>query len=835
MKKEIEIEIKSLIHKLKNNNKKLSDITSESEELSGCDILTEIFSDSDDLLSSDSYNINPVFKSLRGSYLSYRDDDGYSDSIDVLIGESGKGDLFYTFDLDESDAWFVALQKDSLKYISRKHPSIFKSMMIKRYDLIPPEEAKQTYDSVIDISSIIKGKKKSEVLDFIVNEDLKKKVFLEFVKSKGIQSSVHDLILGLNAEELYDLSQHLTEEQKTYTFVNKVTSKKSKDLFTKKSYNYIKELIRIGVSEKEFKLSFSNKISKYKNEDDLELGLQKYLQALSGWSKDAWSKRLESYDILYNEIYDDVIMFEVEDFKTMSKIGSSQWCIATDEGFFDQYVNKKTYNRQMMILDFNIESDDPLSMVGVTIDTFGNHLNAHDKNDTDMISGFRRNDVLMEKIREKTLPYDDVKLKEKVLHDALSDSDFLNDNEVNIKVFKYLSNYGLVNNKEFKEAELGVQNYLVELNQKDFDINKKTKCIENLMVTTSESKNNISELFNCILKTNIPVSDLIDFNNFRPSSLIKKERSDTFLKIFIDKYSDKCWDFFADTLTGDNFSVNFKIVKNLYEKNKKNFWKDFNLNSEYTELLSPLFFESKEMFDFFKDKDIPVDILLSTLNLSSVINEPNIIENSIKHFKNKSEEEKKQIINELSKNMSFNTLLLLQDNGALDKNEYLHSIKLALDMNKDKSDNYSLYELNGRNKNHVLYKPTIEFIIDNTENINDIFNCEKLTKDDDMRRLFLDKNVMDKKIYTFGYFLDGNLEKKGFPLVMEAIEEIIQTNSNPNINIEIRVKKLYDDILESAWINKTELKKMLVEKIPSLSKNTINNLSKDKKSLKLQF
>lgn len=834
MKYELELEIKSLIKDLKKNNKKLSSITTSSEELEGFDILSEMFYD--DLLSSDSFHPTPVFKSLRGSYLSYKDDDGYSDSIEVVIGESGKGDLFYTFDLDESDAWFVALQKDSLKYISRKNPSIFKSMISKRQDLIPPEEAKQIYDNAMEISNIIKGKKKSEVLDFIVNEDLKKKVFLEFVKSKGIQANVNDLILGFNAEELYDLAQHLKEEQKTYTFINKVTSKKSKDLLTKKSHNLIKEITRLGITEKEFKTSFSNKISKYKTEEDLELGLQKYLQSLAGWSQDAWSKRLESYDISYDEIYDDMIMFEVEDFQTMNKIGSSQWCIATDEGFFDQYVDKRVYNRQMVVLDFNRESDDPLSMVGITIDTFGNHLNAHDKNDSDMINGLRRNDAMMKKIKEKTQPYDDVKLKEKVLHDALIDSDFLNDNEISIKVFKSLSSYGLVNNNEFKEAELGVHNYIIELSEKDFDLKKKSKCIENLMVTTSDKKNNISEVFNCILKTNIPVSELIDFNNIRSSTLIKKERSDTFLRVFIDKFSDKSWNFFSDTLTGDNHSVNFKIIKNLYEKNQVNFWENFNETAEYKELLSPLFFESEESFDFFKDKDIPNEILLQTWSLSTVIaDEQKTIENSISYFNNKSEEDKEQIINELSKNMSFNTLILLQDNGSLNKDQYLSSIRLALEVNKDKSDSYSLYELNGRNKDHVLYESTIEFIIDNTENINDLFNCEKLTKYKSIRKLFLDKGVMDKNNYTYGYFLDRKLDKEGIPLVMDFLEENIKSQTNKDINIKMKTKMLYDDILQNNFMKKDELKEAFIENMPSLSEKTINNLEKDKKSLKMQF
>jgi hypothetical protein len=838
MKNEIELEIKLLINNLKKNKKKLANINSESKELNGCNMLVELFSEADDLTSSDSYNINPVFKSLRGGYLSYRDDNGYSNSVDVVIGESGKGDFFYNFDLDEADAWFIELQKDSLKYISRKHPSIFKSMMKKRHDLSPPEEAKQIYDNIMEISNIIKGKYKSEVLDFIINEDLKKKVFLEFIKSKGTNANIHDLILGFNAETLYDLAQHLKEEQMVYTFINKVTSKKSKDLINKKSHSYIKEITRLGITDKEFKASFSNKISKYKTKKELELGLQKYLQTLAGWSKNALFKKLEIHEIFPEEIYDDIIMFEVEDFKTMQKIGSSQWCIATDEVFFEQYVDKKEYTRQMMVLDFNRESDDPLSMIGVTIDVFGNHLNAHDKNDINLLTGSRRNDVLMETIKQKTRKYNEIELTTKIIERINTSYLFFSENELDIELFKELSSLQLINNSHFKKYEKGVINFLRELNDVDISISKKTDCIKKIIDQTSISKNNISDVFKCIEKSGIEVSKLIDFNSIRAVTLIKKERDSNLLNSFVEQYKGNKWELFADLMVSEFEDFNLKILKSLYEHDRDNFWPSFHQAVSFSGMLQPIFFEDDDVFKFMKDKDIPDEVVLGVINNSNISKYgSNVEKNILTHLRNKSEEDLEKITHKMSSDLSLNAMLFILDNNIISEEQYFENIKFGLNYNKDKKAMGNLTRLYMECNEHKLYKTTIDFIIKNTEDINSMFNCLNIIKKDEIRKLFLDKGVMDKNIYTSGYFFDGNLEKEGLPIVMECIEDLIKLNSNQKIDIintNARVKNLYDDILKNEWLNQKELKNMLIEKIPSLSEKIINNLPKDKKTIKIQ-
>jgi hypothetical protein len=420
----------------------------------------------------------------------------------VLFCETINGDLFFIEQYYKHNICNKIIQNqknDHLKFITRKNPSIYKSFIKKGIDDQDINDLKNIYENIIYIKNTIQGKDKKEIYDFLKNEDLRKKFFFTVcVEAKDRPVSIHDFIEQLDYEELYDFVVHMKEEQKLTSFINKIASKKDRMLFNYKSREYIREIIRLDINVSEFRETFSNKIAKYNTAEDLELGLQKHLKILSGWDKDEWLQKLSNLDIKPTEMKENVLLFEVKDFNTMSKIGSPQWCIATNQNHFDQY-NASEYRRQFMVCDFNKDSDDDKSMIGITVDTSGKPLYAHDKNDINILY----NKTLLD-IKEYIPEYNRDVLSEKIVtninnrydkNDPSRDTEF----SIGVKKFQDLSFYGINSGSNFDEAQKELENFITQLDQEDLDLFQKSRCINNLIQILDENKNNISECFNVFI------------------------------------------------------------------------------------------------------------------------------------------------------------------------------------------------------------------------------------------------------------------------------------------------------------------------------------------------
>ncbi len=138
--------------------------------------------------------------------------------------------------------------------------------------------------------------------------------------------------------------------------------------------------------------SFFKKISKAKDYYDIiDLMTDFITKHKSGSTYDSIIHKLEDFgdsvEIVYSDPEQEIIITKVKRFEASSKIGSTNWCIVNQVSSWESYVY--SYNnicQQYFIWNFSLGIADPNYFCGITVESNGNIKNAHDFNDTSILS-----------------------------------------------------------------------------------------------------------------------------------------------------------------------------------------------------------------------------------------------------------------------------------------------------------------------------------------------------------------------------------------------------------------------------------------------------------------
>jgi Txe/YoeB family toxin of Txe-Axe toxin-antitoxin module len=168
-----------------------------------------------------------------------------------------------------------------------------------------------------------------------------------------------------------------------------------KNLMDEGSYNLFDSIMEKDL-DRSFVQNEIRKVASFKNSEDLNNVLTKITQ--SEHSVDYILNKINEnnldIDILHQS--EKSLVINVNDFEASQSLGSGQWCISTQENYFEEYLYNHNaelgdnYNideatvvkgYQLFIFDFEKEASDPLFMVGATISANGTIVAAHDKND----------------------------------------------------------------------------------------------------------------------------------------------------------------------------------------------------------------------------------------------------------------------------------------------------------------------------------------------------------------------------------------------------------------------------------------------------------------------
>lgn len=177
-------------------------------------------------------------------------------------------------------------------------------------------------------------------------------------------------------------------------------------------FKYIKEKT---VNRKTIEESLS-KIAAFRSPDDLNEALDKIIDNIALKKEDIINKIEENglnAEVVFNE--GNKLIVKIEDYEASNELGSSQWCISYNEGYYEEYLNYDTYKlaelagdaedactvtddnyydtietymdgNHFFVWNFNKSPDNPESLFAFTMKPNGEITDAHDKNDKSIFS-----------------------------------------------------------------------------------------------------------------------------------------------------------------------------------------------------------------------------------------------------------------------------------------------------------------------------------------------------------------------------------------------------------------------------------------------------------------
>jgi len=216
-----------------------------------------------------------------------------------------------------------------------------------------------------------------------------------------------------NFEQLVDDIQNIERYRKSKKFINEFPTNIKKEY--DEALPYLKDKL-VGVAtafdelgkengvidkakQKAIQKRFFQKIKAYPNLSEIIKGAENFIKAESNG---AYSKFIEaiyktkqygvdhSAELLYDE--NEVILFEVRSYGACQDLcGSTSWCIARYLNHWQDYVGGDTvYNKQYVVVNFNLSPTDPNGFIGVTIKPHQEVRAAHDRDDGNIAYEFKR-------------------------------------------------------------------------------------------------------------------------------------------------------------------------------------------------------------------------------------------------------------------------------------------------------------------------------------------------------------------------------------------------------------------------------------------------------------
>lgn len=202
---------------------------------------------------------------------------------------------------------------------------------------------------------------------FLLNYDILKQ--MKFDKS----------ILDKGFEEINDYIENSVKTYKVYRYANSILSSKNKHLMTETAYPFFEKFYDEKLKEEFVQDYVGKKLALLKTPEEFTAFVKEVHDKLFSFGKHAIGNQLESINktaLIHN---DNECIVHIENFSESKKLGTNNWCISRDSGYFDDYVAND--RRQYFFFDYTKDSSDTMSMIGITLKVDGQIHAAHKKND----------------------------------------------------------------------------------------------------------------------------------------------------------------------------------------------------------------------------------------------------------------------------------------------------------------------------------------------------------------------------------------------------------------------------------------------------------------------
>lgn len=767
--------------------------------------------------------------------------DGENDYIQTTIYLDNNNKYHYTNNQQKSKSLSKELILEHMKYISRKNPKILKAMIKSGYDKYMPEvitdflnkiTSKSFLFSLSNIYKKIDSKNVElfdellndfELYDIFKNEDDKKslifsKINKDFELLKNIFKKIekdNNIIYLIESFDMEFIDDIISKREKAHEFnliISNQLTKENKKLLSNDSLNIIKKLTNEGLTANDFHNDFGKKIAKYKTEEDLFKGLSKYLETIRGWSKDIYINKIHNINLDYEEIENNIIKVKIPNYKASQTLGSANWCISTDEYWFNHYTNRM--NRQYFIYDFNKSADDPLSMIGLTVDFEGEIKNSHDKNDTDIASDVHNFKQYFSKLN-----------KDHILDKIINSKVNVFEKVKELKYFKIENN---------KDEYRNIFKQMIE-SLKEID----TLSVSPDIMSMSQGMN--SEQFNYFLSEIYDYSNGDVFNYETSFELFRISSSKFMNNFFLNKIEafnndekkhfieDYFRTFSSKTIFRQRDIGGIELLKKIINSNKNNFFVDINKENEVLKDLQvnviKMVVDDKYVFnELFKDNNIIKKIesvslysyILTNNNVDHEIKErvDSLIDNNMRKdiIANLFLKYKEDSLSYLSLDKAYQTNIFEEFNGI----EHMNSVDDWLSEYSDDKFNDKLYQ----DLFDYSKKNNLKFI--NSNNSFILLNSPKL------RKILVKNNLIEPKTYLEMLKFDAHnynmlfIDKKTTKLLLNYIKE----NKNDMDFKNIFMSDLFEAMITNEAITAKELKKEIepiFNHLPQETKDYIDN------------
>lgn len=239
---------------------------------------------------------------------------------------------------------------DLLDFKFRKQPvfgKLFKNKLIEDFDNI--EIALSTANS------------------FLLNYDILKQ--MKFDKN----------ILDKSFEVVNDYIENSVKNYKVYRYANSILSSKNKHLMTESAYPYFEKFYDEKLKEDFVQDYIGKKLAMLTTPEEFTAFVKEVHDKLFDFGKFSTMKLLDSINKSALSLTSEECIIHIENFTESRKLGTSNWCISRENSYFDDYV--RTSRRQYFVFDYTKESNDTMSMIGITLTDDGQVYAAHKKND----------------------------------------------------------------------------------------------------------------------------------------------------------------------------------------------------------------------------------------------------------------------------------------------------------------------------------------------------------------------------------------------------------------------------------------------------------------------
>lgn len=351
----------SIYKKLRDNNIAFTDAQyyldkakSEKDSLTGfLSMKTAIMQDEDIVVTLK----NPNGKNI---------DEIYICSDKSILIKNKKNELIDILSNHEVEKLTLMLIKEAVNEEFPKNPYLAKTL----FSMIPLDNTYKFYLFENVVSTLKDNLPILKLYNFDILKSFKEK-----------QMSGNKKVVEKSYELLDDEMNKIVRNHTIKNYAEGILSNKYRHLYNEDTYRIMENLYDIKVTEKQLQNYIGKKIAAYKTPEEFNNALEHFSKSFNEFTVDATIMKANNVDatIISNE--DNVVILQVHTHEQCKTIGSAAWCIARDESYFKSYTNGC---EQYIIFDFNKDSKDNDSMIGVTVDSKGEISAAHYKDDDEI-------------------------------------------------------------------------------------------------------------------------------------------------------------------------------------------------------------------------------------------------------------------------------------------------------------------------------------------------------------------------------------------------------------------------------------------------------------------